>query len=131
MNAEIDAIAAVLRRYQDAANRSDTDTIVALYAPDAVFMPQNSPPSVGIEAVRNAYSAMAQAIALDIRFTIAEVHQVAPDWAFLRSTSAGTIKLLATGQTVPEANQELFILQKISGEWKIARYAFSVTTPAA
>ena len=131
MKAETDAIAAVIGRYQEAANKSDTDAIVALYTPDAVFMPQNSPPSVGVDAVRAAYAAMAQAIALDIRFTIAEVRQVAPDWAFLRSTSAGTIELLANGQTLPEANQELFILQKLGSEWKIARYAFSVTTPAA
>lgn len=59
-----------------------------------------------------------------------EIRQLAPDWAFLRSTSAGTIKLLASGQTVPEANQELFIFQKLGGEWKIARYAYSVTPPA-
>ncbi len=130
MNADTDAVAAVISRYQDAANRSDTDAVIALYTPDAVFMPQNSPPSVGIDAVRAAYAVMTQAITLDIRFTVAEVRQVAPDWAFLRSTSAGTVKLLANGQTVPEANQELFILQKLGGEWRIARYAFSVTTPA-
>ena len=130
MSTDEDAIKAVIDRYQDAANRSDTDAVMALYAPDAVFMPQNSPSSVGAEAVRAAYAGLAQAIALDIRFTVAEVRQVAPDWAFLRSTSAGTIKIHATGQTVPEANQELFILQKLGGEWKIARYSFSVTTPA-
>lgn len=48
----------------------------------------------------------------------------------MRSTSAGTIKLHATGQTVPESNQELFVFQKLGDEWKSARYAFSVTTPA-
>ena len=130
MTADTDAITAVLGRYEDAANRSDTDAIVALCTPDAVLMAQNSPASVGIDAVRAAYAGMAQAITLDIRFTVAEIRQVASDWAFLRSTSAGTIKLHATGQTVPEANQERFVFQKLGGEWKIARYAFSITAPA-
>ena len=130
INAETGAVAAVIGRYQGAANRSDTDAIVASYTSDAVFMPQSSPLSVSIDAVRDAYSAMAKAIALDIRFTIAEVRQVAPDWAFLRNTSAGTSKLLANSQTVPEANQKLSLLQDLGGEWKIARYASSVATPA-
>jgi hypothetical protein len=29
----------------------------------------------------------------------------------------------------PEANQELFVFQKIDGTWKIARYCFSTTNP--
>ena len=35
-----------------------------------------------------------------------------------------------TGDKVAEANQELFVLQKMAdGDWKIARYAFSTTNP--
>jgi hypothetical protein len=36
----------------------------------------------------------------------------------------------ATGARVREANQELFIFQKIDGTWKVARYCFSTTLPA-
>jgi hypothetical protein len=55
---------------------------------------------------------------------------MAPNWVFARTNSAGTVKVHATGGGGPEANQELFLFQKIDGDWKIARYCFSTTNPA-
>lgn len=129
MNTEEKAIAAVMTGYQDALNRSDTGAVMHFYASDAVFMPQNSPSSVGTDAVRKAYDAVFDAITLSVDFKIAELRQIAPEWAFVRTNSAGTVKIHATGQSAPEANQELFIFQKINDAWKIARYCFSTTNP--
>lgn len=92
-------------------------------------MPQHNPSSIGTAAVRQAYDAVFAAITLPVRFTIAEIQQLAPGWAFARTNSAGTVKINATGETGPEANQELFIFQKLGGTWKIARYCFSTTNP--
>ena len=61
---------------------------------------------------------------------MAEVVEVAPNWVFARTNSVGTVKVHATGAGGPEANQELFLFQKIHGAWKIARYCFSTTNPA-
>ena len=72
---------------------------------------------------------MAETIKLAIAFKIDEIRLVAPDWAFLRSTSSGSIRILAAGIDIPEANQELFVFQKIDAAWKIARYSFSTTLP--
>lgn len=127
MNADEQAISDLLARYQDALNESDTEAVMALYAPDGVFMPQHFPSSVGAEAVRRAYQGVFEAITLSVTFTIAEVRQVAPEWAFARTNSAGTVKVNATGGGGPEANQELFVFQKIGGTWKISRYCFSTT----
>ena len=52
---------------------------------------------------------------------------MAPNW--VRARTIGTVKVYATGGGGPEANQELFVFQKIDGEWKIARYCFSTTNP--
>ena len=127
MNAEEKAIAAVLANYQNALNQSSTDAVLQLYAPDGVFMPQHFPSSVGSHAVRAAYDSVFAAITLKIEFDVIEVRQIAPDWAFARTSSAGTVKINATGVDGHEANQELFVFQKISGAWKIARYCFSTT----
>ncbi|HMH08119.1 MAG TPA: nuclear transport factor 2 family protein [Terriglobales bacterium] len=108
MNANEQAVAAVLAKYEDALNQSDIDAVMKLYAFDGVFMPQNSPSSVGADA---------------------EVVEMAPNWVLARTNSAGTVKVYATGGGGPEANQELFVFQKIDGEWKIARYCFSTTNP--
>ena len=130
MNANEKAVAAVLGNYQDALNKSDTDAVMKLYASDGVFMPQNSPSSVGTDEVRRAYDAVFQTIKLTVKFTVAEVVEIAPNWVFARTNSAGTVKVHATGAGGPEANQELFLFQKIDGAWKIARYCFSTTNPA-
>lgn len=120
----------LLRRYEAALNASDTDAVMALYAPDGVFMPAFSPSAVGAGAVRQAYEAVFEAIRLAVKFDIVEIVQVAPEWAFARTNSAGTVTVNATGATVAEANQELFVLQKdVQGVWKIARYSFSPTNP--
>jgi uncharacterized protein (TIGR02246 family) len=131
MNADEKEIAAVLGEYQDALNASSTDAVMKLYASDGVFMPQNSPSSVGAQAVRKAYDAVFGALKLSVKFDIAEVRQLAPDWAFARTNSAGRVKVNATGESSAEGNQELFVFQKIGGTWKIARYCFSTTNPPA
>jgi uncharacterized protein (TIGR02246 family) len=129
MNADEQSVADVLKRYEVALNASDTDAVMAMYAPDGVFMPQNSPSSVGTQAVRQAYAAVFSAIQLIVTFDVVEVFQTGPEWVVARTNSAGHVKVHATGETAAEANQELFVFQKIAGTWKIARYCFSTTNP--
>jgi uncharacterized protein (TIGR02246 family) len=130
MNANEEAVAAVLAQYQDALNQSDTGAVMRLYASGGVFMPQNSPSSVGADEVRRAYEAVFKAIKLTVQFNVAEIVELAPNWVFARTNSVGIVKVHATGAGGPEANQELFLFQKIDGAWKIARYCFSTTNPA-
>lgn len=120
----------VLAAYEKALNASDADTVLTLYADDGVFMAQHRAPNVGKEAIRGAYDGVFQAIKLDIEFTVDEIIQVAPDWAFARTRSEGFVTINATGDKGPEANQELFVFQKQDDDtWKIARYIFSTTNP--
>jgi ketosteroid isomerase-like protein len=98
--------------------------------PTEYLCPQNSPSSIGAEEVRRAYNAVFKTIKLTVKFNVAEVVEMAPNWVFARTNSAGTVKVHATGAAGPEANQELFLFQKIDGAWKIARYCFSTTHPA-
>jgi uncharacterized protein (TIGR02246 family) len=129
MNTDEQAVAAVLKRYELALNASDTGAVVNLYAPDAVFMAQNSPSAVGSDAVRRTYDAVFSAIRLKVEFKIAEIRQLAPDWVLARTNSIGQVTVHATGENAPEANQELFLFQRVGGAWKIARYCFSTTNP--
>jgi uncharacterized protein (TIGR02246 family) len=123
------AIREILRRYERALNTSAPDAVMALYAEDGVFMPQHSPSSVGAKAVKRAYEGVFGMIRLDVKFEIVEVQVVAPNWAFARTNSSGSVTVLANGSGGPEANQELFVFQKVAKEWKIARYCFSTTNP--
>jgi uncharacterized protein (TIGR02246 family) len=128
MNANEEAVAGVLANYQDALNGSNTDAVMRLYSDDGVFMPPYSQSAIGSAAVRQAYDAVFKAIKLSVKFNIAEIVAIAPDWAFARTNSAGTTTINATGAKSAEANQELFIFQKgADRKWKIARYSFSST----
>jgi uncharacterized protein (TIGR02246 family) len=125
-----EAITDVLAKYNDALNASSTDAVMRVYADEGVFMAPYSPSAVGLEALRKAYDAVFKAITLNVKFTIAEIVDLAPEWAFARTNSAGTTLDHATGAKSAEANQELFIFRKDSGgSWKIARYSFSSTNP--
>jgi uncharacterized protein (TIGR02246 family) len=125
-----EAITEVLAKYNDALNASSTDAVMPLYAEDGVFMPPYSSSAVGAGALRKAYDAVFRAITLNVKFTIAEIVELAPEWAFARTNSAGTTLDHATGNSSSEANQELFIFRKNrDGSWKIARYGFSSTNP--
>jgi uncharacterized protein (TIGR02246 family) len=125
-----EAITDVLAKYNDALNASSTDAVMRVYAEEGVFMAPYSPSAVGSEALRKAYDAVFKAITLNVKFTIAEIVDLAPEWAFARTNSAGTTLDHATGTKSAEANQELFIFRKDSGgSWKIARYSFSSTNP--
>jgi uncharacterized protein (TIGR02246 family) len=130
-SADETAIRKVMAAYEAALNASDTQAVMPLYAEDGVFMPQNAQSVVGKAAVRQAYDAVFKAITLAVKFIIAEVVVMAPQWAFVLANSAGTQKINATGAVSAEGNQELFIFKKgDDGKWRIARYSLSTTNPA-
>jgi uncharacterized protein (TIGR02246 family) len=130
-SADETAIRKVMAAYEAALNASDTQAVMPLYTEDGVFMPQNAQSVVGKAAVRQAYDAVFKAITLAVKFIIAEVVVMAPQWAFVRANSAGTQKINATGAVSAEGNQELFIFKKgDDGKWRIARYSLSTTNPA-
>jgi uncharacterized protein (TIGR02246 family) len=130
MGATKEGVTALLEKYNEALNASSTEAVMPLYAEDGVFMPPYSQSAVGSVAVRKAYDAVFKAITLNVKFTIAEIVEVGPGWAFARTNSAGTTTDHATGGKSAEGNQELFIFKQDSdGAWKIARYSFSPTNP--
>lgn len=124
------AIRNLMSSYESALNASNTEAAMPLYAEDGVFMAPNNQSAVGKASVRQAYDAVFKAITLKVKFTIAELIVMSPQWALVRTNSTGTRKINATGATSREANQELFIFKKgDDGQWRIARYSFSTTNP--
>lgn len=118
------AIKELLFTYRDALNASSVEQVMPLYTTDGVFMPTGFPTAVGTEQVRGAYTGVFSMIQLNIEFFIDEI-EVDGDHAFARTTSKGSTLIHATGETVPEENRELFVLQRTANGWKIARYMFN------
>lgn len=116
--------------YNAALNGGRTGAVLPLYTTDGVFMAPYSQSSIGIAAVRTAYDHVFDELKFDVRFTIDEIVPISPDWAFVRTNSAGTTHHASTGRVTSEANQELFILRRgVDRKWRIARYSFSPTNP--
>ncbi|TFZ47804.1 SgcJ/EcaC family oxidoreductase [Stenotrophomonas maltophilia] len=130
-NPDTTAITRQLERYEQALNSSDVDAVMRLYSDDAVFMPQHSLPVAGAGAIRSAYQQIFKTIRLSIDFTIDEIQPLSRDWAFARTRSNGTVRVLASdGPAGAEANQEIFLLHRgKDAQWRFARYIFSTTNP--
>jgi len=114
--------------YKTSLNTSDAELSTSLYAKDGVFMPSEAPSANGTENIKKAYEFVFSQIQLNIEFFIEEI-TVENNFAFATTTSKGTTLIHALGQTVPEENRELFVFEKVNGEWKIAQYMFNKMSP--
>ena len=123
-------IRSTLAAYNAALNGGKTSVVEPLYTEDGVFMSPYSESAVGKAAVKAAYDRVFEELQFNVKFNIAELVQMAPTWAYVRTNSAGTTDHNSTGTTTSEANQELFLLKKDEDEkCRIARYSFSPTNP--
>ena len=118
----------LLSQYEQALNTSDAVLAQSLYTRDGIFMPSEAPSGIGSEGILKSYKYVFSQIQLDIKFFIEEI-EVEGNMAFAVTSSEGTVQIHATGETVPEANRERFVFEKIKDEWKIARYMFNKTEP--
>ena len=104
--------------------------MLPLYTDDGVFMPPYSQSAVGKDAIKSAYDRVFEELKFNVKFTVAELVQMTPTWAYARTNLAGTTDYHSTGKTTAESNQELFIFKKgDDGKRRIARYSFSPTNP--
>lgn len=121
-------IETLLSEYEKSLNTSDAKLAQSLYTKDGIFMPTEAPSGTGWEGILKSYEYVFSQIQLNIKFFIEEI-QVEGNMAFAVTSSKGTTRIHATGDTIPEANRELFVFEKIDDEWKIARYMFNKTEP--
>ena len=104
MGATTDTLTALLEKYNTALNASDTEAVMTLYADDGVFMPPYSQSAVGSEAVRKAYDDVFKSITLSVKFTIAEIVEMGPGWAFARTTRSSRPSSRCAAPTWPTSS---------------------------
>jgi uncharacterized protein (TIGR02246 family) len=118
---ELPAIEKLIFSYQNALNASDISMVIELYTNNGVLMPNSAPTSEGAGQVKDFYQYVFDNFSYTLQFSIIEI-EVSGNYAFARSTSKGSFIIKAKGQTIPDENRELFVLEKVDGKWKIARY---------
>ena len=120
-------ISDLLQSYRNALVKSSPKDVIKLYTSDALLMAQGFPIVSSKDSILTWYENCFELITLDVEFDIKEVVVTSGEYAFATTTSAGTQKDNASGKVTHEGNHELFIIQKVDGAWKIARYCFSTT----
>lgn len=124
-----DQITTLLHAYGAVLSSRSISDVLDIYTDDGVLMAPGYQPSVGKDALRTSYERIFSTIKLDIDFSLDVVVVMNGDWAFARTTAAGTKHWLLKGSQESHHNQEIFICQKVNGAWKIARYCFSSMKP--
>jgi len=129
--ADVAAINAVREREMAAFKGGMPDSLVAVFAADAVIMPPNEPQLNGAAAFR------AWAAAADSMFTVEGGYTessvtVAGDWAIDRYTGALTMTPKAGGAAMQERVRGVHILQRqADGRWLITSDIWNSETPLA
>ena len=111
-------ILAVMERYAAGLRWGAADALVALYTPDGVFIRDDLPAATGTEALRAAYRQVFATLKVDLAFEIKET-EVAGDMAWLRATSKGRVKTVASGADATEAFNIVAIFRRTAAGWKI------------
>ena len=117
------AINNLIVSYKNGLKDSSVEKVLANYTTDAVLMSPDSPTVIG-DKIGAAYSSIFDSVGIDIDFTLANMI-IGEKYAFVQSTSDGSALIRALNQTAPEQNRELFVMQRVDGEWKIARYMYN------
>ena len=123
-------LVSIMERYAAALRSNNVEALVALYAVDGVFMREDMPAVVGRDALRAAYRQVFATLKVDVAFTIQETEAVG-DMAWLRATSKGKIKVLATGVETSNSFGELVVFRREQGEWRIRSYMYASNQPGA
>jgi uncharacterized protein (TIGR02246 family) len=114
----------LVKDYFAALNSSDASKVVSLFTADGVLLAPGAPTATGSEQVKGTFQYVFDNFKYSLNVTIGEV-VVDKDYAFVASTSKGSFVIKSSNQTVEDDFRETFVLKKVNGQWKIARYMYN------
>lgn len=112
-SAEIEAI---IFEYFQALNHGDVDAVLTLYTDDPVQLPFLLPSIVGTDAIRKNYEITFQQIRFRMRTTIKELVQMSPEWAYVRTDTAGMFTPVKTGKKLRPPSMNSFYCRRAATE---------------
>lgn len=121
---EKETIKNVVASYFKALNAGDKEKVVAQFAPEGVLLAPGAPTATGTAQIRGSYEYVLNTFSFALEQTVSEVI-IQGNYAILSSTSKGVLTIKASGEKVEDNFRELFVLQKINGSWKIAKYMYN------
>ncbi|SHH23537.1 SgcJ/EcaC family oxidoreductase [Massilia sp. CF038] len=129
MSADEVAIRQLIERWLQATRDGDVDAVLALMAPDVVFLVAGQPPMQGRDAFERSLRSVLAAHAIESTSTIEEV-VVAGDLAYCRTQLAVTIISKHGQLPLQRTGHTLSILRTQDGVWRLTRDANLLGSPA-
>ncbi|HJQ09584.1 MAG TPA: nuclear transport factor 2 family protein [Gemmatimonadaceae bacterium] len=125
---EEQAIRAVGAEWQQALAARDIDKVIALHAPDAIYMLSHAPLISGTAAIRAGWGEALKLPNYKVQWTPTKIDVVSPNVA----TEYGTYTESYTGadgKLVNDGGNYVTIWHKINGQWRVAIDNPNTTTP--
>jgi uncharacterized protein (TIGR02246 family) len=122
-------IRAVGDEWQRALNAHDVDRVLAVHAPDAIYMLSHQPLISGATAIRAGWSEALKLPNYTVHWTPTKIDVASPRVA----TEYGTYTESYTGpdgKVVTDGGNYVTIWHKINGQWRVALDAPNTTSPA-
>jgi ketosteroid isomerase-like protein len=120
------AVKAVVERYQQGFNSSNFAIIRPLFARDAVAEWNEKATVIGSDAMAAPYQALFKKIKFttDFQYDAVDIHD---DLAIVRTHHpVGQVEVnIKNGSKKLDFNREIFVLQRMNGDWKIILYTFN------
>lgn len=110
--------------YFAALNKGNLNKIISLYGGNSVFLQNDAPASRGIKEIKKTYQDILNTIKLNITHKSLYV-SVSGNMAVVESQSNGNVTVLKSNVKLHSSFNEIFVLKKIDGKWKINRYMFN------
>lgn len=121
VDADVAAIQASIDEAARVNNAGDIEGWVALFAADAVYLPDGGPPVMTREGLEGAAVSQFSRYRPNLQVTTDEI-RVLGDWAFARTTVTGTLTPQRNANPIRVERKELALYQRQpNGSWKIAR----------
>jgi uncharacterized protein (TIGR02246 family) len=119
----MESVEGTVRAYFEALDRSDVDGVLAVFAEDGSFLPDESPTATGREQIRHTYEGAFQARSFQRELHIDQIREGSDVAVALHTT--GTITILAANNTIPVGSRELFVLRRTGTYRQITDYMFN------
>lgn len=114
----------VVHRYEQLLNAGNTAEILKLYAPQSVAEWNDKPTFTTQQEKIDAYDALFRVAKFSTVFGYASIDAYG-DVAVIRTYHHKGATVLEGGKEVVDLNREVFVLNKIAGEYKIVLYIFN------
>ncbi|TCC88534.1 SgcJ/EcaC family oxidoreductase [Pedobacter frigiditerrae] len=118
------SVKTVVQNYFDALNASDVNKVVSYFTAEGVLLAPGAPTATGTEQLKGTFKYVFDNFTYTLAFAIADL-TVEGDYAFVASTSKGSFVIKSSNQKNEDDFRETFILKRVNGQWKIARYMYN------